>query len=115
MVSLEMAFVTRPPHTRHQRLAAKSLPLRLRAWREDKNPSQSEAALKLQISKLTLQEWEQARSTAWLCAHRGRKGDSCLANHRAGTRRLSPCRPLFRLPLNVPRAECGRRWFCGYT
>src|SRR5213596_2568019 len=32
------------------------------AWREGKNLSQSEAALKLQISKRTLQEWEQDRS-----------------------------------------------------
>jgi len=32
---------------------------RLRAWRDGKNLSQSEAALKLQISKRTLQEWEQ--------------------------------------------------------
>jgi DNA-binding XRE family transcriptional regulator len=35
---------------------------RLRAWREGKNLSQSEAAVKLQISKRTLQEWEQDRS-----------------------------------------------------
>jgi len=34
----------------------------MRAWREGKNLSQSEAALKLQISKRTLQEWEQDRS-----------------------------------------------------
>jgi DNA-binding transcriptional regulator YiaG len=31
-------------------------------WRERNNLSQSEAALKLQISKRTLQEWEQGRS-----------------------------------------------------
>ena len=62
MVSLEMAFGTRPHHTRHQRLAAQSFPRRLRAWREGKNLSQSEAALKLQISNRTLQEWEQARA-----------------------------------------------------
>ena len=57
-----MAFGTRPHHTRHQRLAPQSLARRLRAWREGKNLSQSEAALKLQISKRTLQEWEQDRS-----------------------------------------------------
>ena len=62
MVSLAMAFGTRPHHTRHQRLAAQSFPLRLRAWRERENLSQCEAALKLQISKRTLQEWEQARA-----------------------------------------------------
>ena len=56
-----MAFGTRSHHTRHQRLAARSLPLRLRAWREREDLSQSEAASKLQISKRTLQEWEQAR------------------------------------------------------
>jgi DNA-binding transcriptional regulator YiaG len=55
-----MAFGTRSHHTRHQRQAAQSLPFRLRAWRKRENPSQSEAALKLQISKRTLQEWEQA-------------------------------------------------------
>jgi len=47
---------------RHQRLPARSFPLQLRAWRERENLSQSEAALKLQISKRTLQEWEQARA-----------------------------------------------------
>src|SRR5438067_11945951 len=57
-----MAFGTRPHHTRHQRLAPQSLARRLRAWRERKNLSQSEAALKLQISKRMLQEWEQDRS-----------------------------------------------------
>jgi len=57
-----MAFGTRLRHTRHQRLAPQSLARRLRAWREGKNLSQSEAALKLQISKRTLQEWEQDRS-----------------------------------------------------
>ena len=57
-----MAFGTRPHHTRHQRLAPQSLARRLRAWREGKNLSQSEAALKLQISKRTLQESEQDRS-----------------------------------------------------
>jgi DNA-binding transcriptional regulator YiaG len=57
-----MAFGTRPHHTRHQRLASQSLARRLRAWRKGKNLSQSEAALKLQISKRTLQEWEQDRS-----------------------------------------------------
>jgi putative transcriptional regulator len=34
----------------------------LRAWRHKHNLSQSEAALKLQISKRTLQEWEQGRA-----------------------------------------------------
>ena len=33
----------------------------LRAWRHKHNLSQNEAALKLQISKRTLQEWEQGR------------------------------------------------------
>jgi putative transcriptional regulator len=34
----------------------------LRTWRHKHNLSQSEAALKLQISKRTLQEWEQGRA-----------------------------------------------------
>jgi DNA-binding transcriptional regulator YiaG len=34
----------------------------LRSWRHKHNLSQSEAALKLQISKRTLQEWEQRRA-----------------------------------------------------
>lgn len=34
----------------------------LRAWRHKNNLSQSEAALKLQVSKRTLQEWEQGRA-----------------------------------------------------
>ncbi|MEO7723494.1 MAG: helix-turn-helix domain-containing protein [Chthoniobacterales bacterium] len=43
-------------------MAARSLIGRLRAWRKRNNLSQSEAALKLQISKRTLQEWEQGRA-----------------------------------------------------
>jgi len=57
-----MAFGTLPDHVRHQRFAAGAFPRRLRAWRERNNFSQSEAALKLQISKRTLQEWEQDRA-----------------------------------------------------
>ena len=34
----------------------------LRTWRHKRNLSQSEGALKLQISKRTLQEWEQGRT-----------------------------------------------------
>lgn len=77
-----MAFGTRSHHTRHRRLAAQSFPLRLRAWRQRENLSQSEAALKLQISKRTLQEWEQARATPHGFAHRSREGDSGAANAR---------------------------------
>ena len=57
-----MAFGTLPDHVRHQRFAAGAFPRRLRAWRERNNLSQSDAALKLQISKRTLQEWEQDRA-----------------------------------------------------
>src|SRR5215211_8386627 len=57
-----MAYGTLPDHVRHQRFAAGAFPRRLRAWRERNNLSQSEAALKLQISKRTLQEWEQDRA-----------------------------------------------------
>jgi DNA-binding transcriptional regulator YiaG len=35
---------------------------RLYLWRKRKNFSQSEAALKLQVSTRTLQEWEQGRA-----------------------------------------------------
>jgi DNA-binding transcriptional regulator YiaG len=57
-----MVFGTRSHHARHQHLAARAFPLGLPAWRERENLFQSEAALKLQISKRTLQEWEQARA-----------------------------------------------------
>jgi DNA-binding transcriptional regulator YiaG len=57
-----MAFGTRRYHIRQRRLVANSFARRLRAWRKRKNLSQSEAALKLQISKRTLQEWEQGRA-----------------------------------------------------
>ena len=43
------------------RAVAFNLSDELRAWRHKHNLSQSEAALKLQISKRTLQEWEQGR------------------------------------------------------
>jgi len=33
----------------------------LRSWRKSENLSQSEAGLRLKISKRTLQEWEQGR------------------------------------------------------
>ncbi|PYJ01019.1 MAG: hypothetical protein DMF00_06180 [Verrucomicrobia bacterium] len=49
-------------NVRHQRFTAGAFPRRLRAWRERNNLSQSEAALKLQISNRTLQEWEQGRA-----------------------------------------------------
>jgi putative transcriptional regulator len=58
-----MAFGTLPDHVRHQKFATGAFPRRLRAWRERNNLSQSEAALKLQISKQTLQEWEQGRAS----------------------------------------------------
>jgi DNA-binding transcriptional regulator YiaG len=55
-----MAFGTLPDHVR--RFAASAFPQRLQAWRKRNDLSQSEAALKLQISKRTLQEWEQGRA-----------------------------------------------------
>src|SRR6266566_1718414 len=61
-IAFQDAFGTLPDHVRHQRFAAGAFPRRLRAWRERNNLSQSEAALKLQISKRTLQEWEQDRA-----------------------------------------------------
>ena len=59
---LKMAFGTLPDHVRHQRFSAGAFPRRLRAWRQRNDFSQSEAALKLQISRRTLQEWEQGRA-----------------------------------------------------
>ena len=38
------------------------LPEQLRAWRKRYKLSQSTAAIKLRMSKRTLQEWEQARA-----------------------------------------------------
>jgi len=68
-----MAFEILPDHVRHQRFAAGAFPRRLRAWRERSNLSQSEAALKLQISKRTLQEWGTRPGCATrLCANRHR-------------------------------------------
>jgi DNA-binding transcriptional regulator YiaG len=37
--------------------------LALRAWRKRNRLSQSQAALKLKVSRRTLQEWEQGRAT----------------------------------------------------
>src|SRR6266403_489089 len=52
---------TKPDHYRRQ--VRDSLGERLYGWRERCNLSQSEAALKLKVSKRTLQEWEQGRAT----------------------------------------------------
>ncbi len=57
-----MSFGTHSRHTRHRKSAGEELSARLRAWREKNDFSQSEAALRLQISKRTLQEWEQDRA-----------------------------------------------------
>jgi DNA-binding transcriptional regulator YiaG len=47
---------------RHSKSGSEKLSVRLRAWREKNDLSQSEAALRMQISKRTLQEWEQERA-----------------------------------------------------
>jgi DNA-binding transcriptional regulator YiaG len=57
-----MAYGTRAADVRHQKAAPDMFQGRLRAWRERQNLSQSETALRLQISKRTLQEWEQGRA-----------------------------------------------------
>ncbi len=61
-----MIFQTRGkvvrPKGRSPAAARKSLSERLYDWRKRKDLSQSEAALKLNISKRTLQEWEQGRA-----------------------------------------------------
>ncbi|MFL6519710.1 MAG: helix-turn-helix domain-containing protein [Chthoniobacterales bacterium] len=70
-----MSFQTRRPPVREAsrahstrrarrqvRSSRKSLGERLCDWREANDLSQSEAAMKLKISKRTLQEWEQGRA-----------------------------------------------------
>ena len=57
-----MAYGTRSIHIRHQKVADDTFPARLRAWRKRENLSQTEAALRLNISKRTLQEWEHGRA-----------------------------------------------------
>ncbi len=61
-----MSFQTRGKIVRHKgrstAAARKSLSERLYDWRKRNDLSQSEAALKLNISKRTLQEWEQGRA-----------------------------------------------------
>ncbi len=50
------------PKRRSAAASTKSLSERLYDWRKTNDLSQSEAALKLKISKRTLQEWEQGRA-----------------------------------------------------
>jgi DNA-binding transcriptional regulator YiaG len=61
-----MSFQTRRKMVRGKRRSSassmKSLRERLFDWRKRKDLSQSEAALKLRISKRTLQEWEHGRA-----------------------------------------------------
>ena len=58
-----MAYGTTREHLAHQKIASDSFAAHLRVWGKRKNLSQSEAALRLQIPKRTLQEWEQGRAT----------------------------------------------------
>ena len=58
-----MAYGTRRSHLQHKSRASDTFAALVRRWRERENLSQSEAALRLQISKRTLQEWEQGRAT----------------------------------------------------
>ncbi len=61
-----MSFQTRGKRVRPKARSAdapmKSLSERLYDWRKQNDLSQNEAALKLKISKRTLQEWEHGRS-----------------------------------------------------
>ena len=61
-----MSFQTKRKIVRRPRrssaLPRKTLSERLYDWRKKNDLSQSEAALKLKISKRTLQEWEHGRS-----------------------------------------------------
>lgn len=58
-----MACRKRPSAKGRTRTRSRSLGERLYQWREHLNYSQSEAALRLNISTRTLQEWEQGRAT----------------------------------------------------
>ena len=62
-----MSYGTRAFHLQHKSGGSRdgsgdTFPTQLRAWRKEENLSQSEAALRLKISKRTLQEWEQGRA-----------------------------------------------------
>ena len=57
-----MAYGTRRSHLQHKPGASDTFGAWLRRWRKRENLSQSEAALRLRISKRTLQEWEQGRA-----------------------------------------------------
>jgi DNA-binding transcriptional regulator YiaG len=59
-----MSCRLRPPTRRTARRSSAPVPLseRLYQWRRRNDFSQSEAALKLQVSTRTLQEWEQGRA-----------------------------------------------------
>ena len=57
-----MACRPRPERTPLRKSAPDSLGDQIYAWRKQNNYSQSEAALKLQLSVRTLQEWEQGRA-----------------------------------------------------
>ncbi|MBA2435498.1 MAG: helix-turn-helix transcriptional regulator [Chthoniobacterales bacterium] len=61
-----MSFQTKRKIIRDRRRSSdasrRSLSERLYDWRKKNDLSQSEAALKLKISKRTLQEWEHGRS-----------------------------------------------------
>ena len=66
----------------HRPAAANTLIGRLRVWRKRNDLSQSEAALKLQISKRTLQEWEQGRAAPHAYARRAL--EKAIASERRG-------------------------------
>jgi len=59
-----MSCRRRPPTRRKAKRASAPVPLseRLYQWRKKNDFSQGEAALNLQISTRTLQEWEQGRA-----------------------------------------------------
>ena len=57
-----MSYGTLRSHLQHKVSPSDAFGSWLRRWRERENLSQREAALRLQISKRTLQEWEQGRA-----------------------------------------------------
>jgi DNA-binding transcriptional regulator YiaG len=57
-----MSCRRRKTNDRRGQRDSESLSERIYQWREARNLSQSEAAIKLRLSKRTLQEWEQGRA-----------------------------------------------------
>ena len=89
-----MSCRRRKTNNRRAQRDAGSLRERIYRWREARDLSQSEAAIKLGLSKRTLQEWEQGRSAP---THLGLKALEAIIGRpinepAAGPRRKRPRR-----------------------